>query len=1189
MEVLLALLALLAAWIVYGHVSRLRDEVRKIRDELLNLKSQLKSGELKQAPVEKPPSWVTPRPVDAAKPEPVRPPEPPPPRPVVVEQPKPAAPPPLPPKPFTLPQPEPVAARQAPPPKPPAPKKPAIAWEQQLGARLPVWIGGIALALSGIFLVIYSIEQGYLSPLVRVIMAGVFGALMLIAAQIILARGKVANGDRIAQALSGAGIAVLYGALFSASTVYGFISSPLAFAAMAAVTALAVVLSLRQGPPTAILGMIGGFLTPALVGGGEPNAPVLFGYLIALTVGLFVVIRSQNWWWLAWPTLGAAYAWLILWLLGPSVPGEGLWLGLFLVLLSSTAFSFIAPAEGKTSPPFAWLGLLLTAGAAVVFMAIVLNRTDFGVTEWGFYVLITLGTIALAWRNQEQYRLLPWLTLGMSLVLLGVWQTGDTEFFAFMLVALAAIFAVSGIVFLWRAKEPIEWTRLACVSSLAFYGIALAKLSDIVKLVSMMNGIPIWGVAATFLAVVMTLVTGRIAERFGTKNTHAQALLAHMSLTAIAFLSLGFVLELPPDYLPVAAAGAMFAVAWISARTDINVLRPAAAVLAFLFLIALLPQAGYVIQYAVTATMGEALTVKSPALVLAPLFHLGIPAAFFALSSFELRRKADDTTVHAFEVSAATLVGIMGYFLIRHAQTPAAEIMASLGSTFDGAIITDALLMFAIALVAIGRYFNRATLAVCGLTAAVIGLARVIHFDVQPLQLLDVWMPMALGQASSKSLTLPIAVSPLFYLGVPAVLVLALRLLLGRTRDEVAARVLEYVPIALIGLMGYFLIRHAFNPLEQVLTGMGSRFEGGIISQSQIVYALALMWAATFFKRDSLVNAAVIAASIALLRIVSFDVAPVGVMAYTLSGIAGATLDAGRTIPIAAAPIFHLALPAVLFALLSMTLRGVRERIAEIMEYVAIAFAGLMTYFLIRHAFNGAEQAFSAPGTFLERGVITNALLLFGVGLFALGRYANRRTLFVSGVVVALLAVARIFYFDLLTSSPLVAAHDVGTWPIVNALLLAYGLPVLWLGLAARALEQRKRMELVPYAKGAALLFLFVWISLNVRQFFQGPFLDAPGVGSNEVYAYSVAWLLLGIGLLIVGAAWKDKVIRFASLAVMILTVGKVFLYDASELTGLLRVFSFAGLGASLMGLSWFYTRYVFERDPPKEGAGTSI
>lgn len=117
----------------------------------------------------------------------------------------------------------------------------------------------------------------------------------------------------------------------------------------------------------------------------------------------------------------------------------------------------------------------------------------------------------------------------------------------------------------------------------------------------------------------------------------------------------------------------------------------------------------------------------------------------------------------------------------------------------------------------------------------------------------------------------------------------------------------------------------------------------------------------------------------------------------------------------------------------------------------------------------------------------------------------------------------------------------------------------------------------VPYLHGGALALGFALVGLNVRQAFQGPVLNAPGTaGDAEVYAYSIAWLVLGTALLVGGAARKDKVMRFASLAVMVLTVAKVFLYDASALTGLLRVLSFLGLGLSLLGLSWFYTRYVF-------------
>ena len=51
---------------------------------------------------------------------------------------------------------------------PAAPRAPKPSLEQWLGARAFVWGGGVVLALAAIFLVRYSIEQGYLSPTVRV-------------------------------------------------------------------------------------------------------------------------------------------------------------------------------------------------------------------------------------------------------------------------------------------------------------------------------------------------------------------------------------------------------------------------------------------------------------------------------------------------------------------------------------------------------------------------------------------------------------------------------------------------------------------------------------------------------------------------------------------------------------------------------------------------------------------------------------------------------------------------------------------------------------------------------------------------------------------------------------------------------------------------------------------------------------
>jgi len=60
--------------------------------------------------------------------------------------------------------------------------------------------------------------------------------------------------------------------------------------------------------------------------------------------------------------------------------------------------------------------------------------------------------------------------------------------------------------------------------------------------------------------------------------------------------------------------------------------------------------------------------------------------------------------------------------------------------------------------------------------------------------------------------------------------------------------------------------------------------------------------------------------------------------------------------------------------------------------------------------------------------------------------------------------------------------------------------------------------------------------------------------------------------------ASAGRTLRYASLVVMLLAVGKVFLFDTRNLSDLYRVFSFLGLGLSLLLLAWLYQRFVFRR-----------
>ena len=69
--------------------------------------------------------------------------------------------------------------------------------------------------------------------------------------------------------------------------------------------------------PIALLGLVGGFLTPALVGSSNPSAPLLFIYLFCIFGGLMTVIKRQNWWLLSLPALLGAFLWVLFWDIQP--------------------------------------------------------------------------------------------------------------------------------------------------------------------------------------------------------------------------------------------------------------------------------------------------------------------------------------------------------------------------------------------------------------------------------------------------------------------------------------------------------------------------------------------------------------------------------------------------------------------------------------------------------------------------------------------------------------------------------------------------------------------------------------------------------------------------------------------------------------------------------------------------------
>jgi uncharacterized membrane protein len=108
-----------------------------------------------------------------------------------------------------------------------------------------------------------------------------------------------------------------------------------------------------------------------------------------------------------------------------------------------------------------------------------------------------------------------------------------------------------------------------------------------------------------------------------------------------------------------------------------------------------------------------------------------------------------------------------------------------------------------------------------------------------------------------------------------------------------------------------------------------------------------------------------------------------------------------------------------------------------------------------------------------------------------------------------------------------------------------------------------------------ALALAFAYVTFAVRHGFHGERLDRPTVFDRENWTYSAAWLLFGIALLVAGILFRQTVLRAASGAVIAIVVLKVFLFDMSALTGVLRAASFLGLGLVLIVIGRLYQRLL--------------
>lgn len=364
--------------------------------------------------------------------------------------------------------PEPAAPDPPPPPEPPpppaepepAPAQPFGGFENLVGSRLPIWIGGAALILAGFFLVRYSIESGLLGPVARSVLGALFGLALLAGSEAARRLPATIDDPRIGQALAGAGIAILYGTLYMAAELHGLIGGLAAFVLMIAITVAALALSLRHGPPTAIMGLVGGFAAPLVTGIDAAGVAPLLIYLALFTAGLFALAVHRGWMWLALAATAGALAWPLV-LIGLVAADQLPLVGLF-VLTLAFAGTLALPAAGAGNR---WFRLAPLA-VGLLQLVLIAPRMDFSPLAWGLYGLLAAAALWLGWRDTRLAAGAA-AALGLALVLLvaGLGFGDDERSALWAAAAFALMFGGAGHALARRAEDGRIWTAIALGST----------------------------------------------------------------------------------------------------------------------------------------------------------------------------------------------------------------------------------------------------------------------------------------------------------------------------------------------------------------------------------------------------------------------------------------------------------------------------------------------------------------------------------------------------------------------------------------------------------------------------------------------------------------------------------------------------------------------------------------------------
>lgn len=471
----------------------------------------------------------------------------------------------------------------------PPPAAPVVARGPSAADRLIVWlrenwvyaVAAASLALAGVFFVQYGIENGLLPPAARVAAALLFGLALIAAGEWL--RRRHGDGPEVSTAylpsvFSGAGIVSVFAGIVAARQLYGLIGAETAFAGLMITSAGAVALGWFSGPLLVVVGLVGGALTPFVVGGSGAGS-WLYGYYGLIGAAGLAVDSVRRWRWLSVLALVLAYGggWLMLasgagtpWMLVflALAPVVTVMLGEFALVprMAGPSLAAFALARGKGTPPLPAVRLAHGAmiASALGLMGMTGNESE---ALLAFALLAGLAVLVLLWADQAGG--LEDLALWPALALLGrigfeaaTWGGAYWPFrladlaqrppetappmTASLIVGMAVAVSAAAA---WRSFRP-ERLRLGfSLAAVLVAPLAVVALELTWAPARVLGAYP-WALHVIALAAGMTLLALRYARADGEDRRRA----AHATLSALSLIALALFLLTTKTALTLALA-----------------------------------------------------------------------------------------------------------------------------------------------------------------------------------------------------------------------------------------------------------------------------------------------------------------------------------------------------------------------------------------------------------------------------------------------------------------------------------------------------------------------------------------------------------------------------------------------------------------------------------------------------------